>query len=236
MNASLPIVAGLTGEIDSLSIKETLEDLPSAPALEARIDALTIATEATAGLSANIAGVINALTLEGTLPAVTGLTGTISDLIISPEIDTPSVEGLHGIIATAATNLATIPEVDITGRITSLALQATAPTLEGLNVAIEGVTLNPDIDTPTVTGLDARIDSAALDPTIDLPTITGLAGRIDSLTLAPDIDLPTIRIPATAVVGSVAGGQTGGQFRGSDTEEDPENSDLECRGARGGYQ
>ena len=229
MNASLPIVAGLTGEIDSLSIKETLEDLPSAPALEARIDALTIATEATAGLSANIAGVINALTLEGTLPAVTGLTGTISDLIISPEIDTPSVEGLHGIIATAATNLATTPEVDITGRITSLALQATAPTLEGLNVAIEGVTLNPDIDTPTVTGLDARIDSAALDPTIDLPTITGLAGRIDSLTLAPDIDLPTIRIPATVVVGPVTGGQ---RQRGND-EEDPENPMLNTGGLEG---
>ena len=206
-------MANLTGEIDSISIKETLEDLPSVPALQARIDTLTLSTEATAGLSVNLAGIINALTLEGTLPAITGLSGTIDDILLSPDIDPPSVDGLHGIISTVATSLVTPQQVNISGLITSLALLATAPTLEGLAVAIEDVTLSPDIDPPSV---------------------SGLAGRIDSVTLDPDIDLPTIRIPATAVVGPVAGGQGGGRVGFSpNEEEDPENPRLDGEGLVG---
>ena len=146
MNASLPLVPNLTGTIGTLSIKETIEDLPSVPALQARIDTLTLSTEATAGLSVNLAGIINALTLEGTLPTVTGLTGTIEDVLISPDIDPPSVDGLHGIISTVATSLVSAPQVNVSGLITSLSLLATAPALEGLTAAIEDVALSPDID------------------------------------------------------------------------------------------
>ena len=170
-----PLVTGLIGTIGTLSITETLEDLPSAPGLEGRIDALTllddlslpmaeglagridaltIATEATAGLSANIAGIINALTLEGTLPAVTGLTGTVDDILVSPDIDLPSIDGLHGIIDSIGTNF-DAPQIDFSG----------------VTATIDDLLLSTDIDTPTVTGLDGRIDSIALDPDIDLPTI-----------------------------------------------------------------
>ena len=246
MNASLPLVPGLTGQVGTLDLAETIEDLPNIAGLEGRIDALTLSTEAATGLSVSVAGIINALTLEGTLPTVTGLTGTIEDVLISPDIDPPSVDGLHGIISTVATSLVSAPQVNVSGLITSLALLATAPALEGLAVAIEDVTLSPDIDPPTITGLHGRIDtigvsatpptidltgltgtikSVALSPDIDPPTIEGLAGRIDSITLDPDVDLPTIRIPATAVVVPVVGGRTN-ITRSIDDEEDPENPML----------
>ena len=246
MNVQLPIVPGLTGTIGTFDLAETIEDLPNIAGLEGRIDALSLSTEAATGLSVSVAGIINALTLEGTLPTVTGLTGTIEDVLISPDIDPPSVDGLHGIISTVATSLVSAPQVNVSGLITSLSLLATAPALEGLTAAIEDVALSPDIDPPSITGLHGRIDtigvsatpptidltgltgtigSVALSPDIDPPTITDLAGRIDSVTLDPDIDLPTIRIPATAVVGPVVGGRTN-ITRSIDDEEDPENPML----------
>ena len=213
MNASLPLVPGLTGQVGTLDLAETIEDLPNIAGLEGRIDALTLSTEAATGLSVSVAGIINALTLEGTLPTVTGLTGTVEDVLISPDIDPPSVDGLHGIISTVATSLVSAPQVNVSGLITSLSLLATAPALEGLTAAIEDVALSPDIDPPSV---------------------SGLAGRIDSVTLDPDVDLPAIRIPATAVVGSVAGGQGGGRVGFSpNEEEDPENPRLDGEGLVG---
>ena len=213
MNASLPLVPGLTGQVGTLDLAETIEDLPNIAGLEGRIDALTLSTEAATGLSVSVAGIINALTLEGTLPTVTGLTGTVEDVLISPDIDPPSVDGLHGIISTVATSLVSAPQVNVSGLITSLSLLATAPALEGLTAAIEDVALSPDIDPPSV---------------------SGLAGRIDSVTLDPDVDLPAIRISATAVVGSVAGGQGGGRVGFSpNEEEDPENPRLDGEGLVG---
>ena len=213
MNASLPLVPGLTGQVGTLDLAETIEDLPNIAGLEGRIDALTLSTEAATGLSVSVAGIINALTLEGTLPTVTGLTGTIEDVLISPDIDPPSVDGLHGIISTVATSLVSAPQVNVSGLITSLALLATAPTLEGLAVAIEDVTLSPDIDPPNLPPMDAVIGN---------------------LSLADDIDLPTIRIPATAVVGPVTGGQASGvRQRGGEEDEDPENPILDGEGLEG---
>ena len=213
MNASLPLVPGLTGQVGTLDLAETIEDLPNIAGLEGRIDALTLSTEAATGLSVSVAGIINALTLEGTLPTVTGLTGTVEDVLISPDIDPPSVDGLHGIISTVATSLVSAPQVNVSGLITSLALLATAPALEGLAVAIEDVTLSPDIDPPNLPPMDAVIGN---------------------LSLADDIDLPTIRIPATAVVGPVAGGQASGvRQRGGEEDEDPENPILDGEGLEG---
>ena len=253
-NTSLPLVANLTGEIDSISIKETLEDLPNLQGLEGRIDTLTLLSReggltlpTVAGLTAQIDTV--ALTEGLTLPDVSGLNGTIGSLALTEGLSLPSVTGLSGEIDTLSVAATTaLPTLNVAGIVNSLAVSATTPSLTGISGSIESVALSPDIDPPTITGLHGRIDtigvsatpptidltgltgtigSVALSPDIDPPTITDLAGRIDSVTLDPDIDLPTIRIPATAVVGPVAGGQTGVRQRGDD-EEDPENPILDA--------
>ena len=251
MSASLPLVTNLTGEIDTLSIKETLEDLPNAPTLQASIDTLTLSTDATTGLSANVAGLITSLTLEGTLtrPSVTGLSGTIGSLMFSADLDTPSVEGLHGVISTVGTNLATAPQINISALITSLMFEGTLPAVTGLSGTISELALAtgedapnpPSVDVagivnslavaatvPALEGLTVAIEGVTLNPDIDHETITGLTGRIDSVILDPDADLPTIKIDANAVVGPVAGGQVGEGTRAlRDADEDPENPILD---------
>ena len=218
MNASLPLVPELTGTIGTLDLAETIEDVPNIAGLEGRIDTLNL-LDVESGLTlpdvAGLTGVLNLIQLSADvdLPTVSGLTGQIGNVTLAPDIDPPSIEDLHGLISTVGTNLVSTPQVNVSGLITSLSLLATAPALEGLTAAIEDVTLSPDIDPPSV---------------------SGLAGRIDSVTLDPDVDLPTIRIPATAVVGSVAGGQGGGRVGFSpNEEEDPENPRLDGEGLVG---
>ena len=118
-----PIVPGLTAEIDSLSITETLEDLPSAPGLEGRIDALTLLDDLSLPMAEGLAGRIDALSLKAdlTLPSITGLSGEIANLSVAAA--------------------ATLPSVNVAGIISSLnfAEGLTPPSLPAYNAIINGI-------------------------------------------------------------------------------------------------
>ena len=210
-NAQKPIVPGLIGQIGALELADAIEDLPNAAGLEGRIDALTL-LDVDGGLTlptvAGLQGQIDSVTLSSA--ASTGLSVALAGIINSLKVEgtLPSVEGLTGtidsLVLATGEDAPSPPSVNIAGVVNSLAVSATTPALAGLNGTISNVVMSPDID---------------------LPSITGLSGRIDSVILAPDVDLPTIRIPATAVVGPVTGGERIGTILG-ETEEDPENPIL----------
>ena len=206
-NAQLPLVPGLTGTISSVSFADDF-DSPNLPGFDALINSVKFASDVEAPALPGLTAIVDSLRLEGTLPPLPGLTATIEEAVLSGDIDPPAIEGLHGIIDSVGTNF-DAPRVNVEGLVTSLTLQADAPKLEGLTVAIEDVVLSDDIDLP------------------NLPSIEAVIGAVK---LAEDVDLPTVRLDATAVVGPVTGGQVGDDRALRDTDEDLENPRLDLTG------
>ena len=193
---TLPDVSGLNGTIGSLALTEGLS-LPSVTGLSGEIDTLSVAAT-TALPTLNVAGIVNSLAVSATTPSLTGISGSIESVALSPDIDPPTITGLHG-------------------RIDTIGVSATPPTID-------------------LTGLTGTIGSVALSPDIDPPNLPPMDAVIGNLSLADDIDLPTIRVDATAVVRTVVGGQVGGGRRGGierSDDEDPENPMLDGEGLAG---
>ena len=135
----MPSVTGLSGEIDTLSVAAT-----------------------TALPTLNVAGIVNSLAVSATTPSLTGISGSIESVALSPDIDPPTITGLHG-------------------RIDTIGVSATPPTIDltGLTGTIGSVALSPDIDPPTIEGLAGRIDSITLDPAVDLRIpVTAVVGPV----------------------------------------------------------
>ena len=211
-DATKPTVAGLTGEITSLSV-----------------------AQATVLPSVNVAGIINSLVLEGTIPAVTGLTGKISTIdpladsvrrppvpgltggiariVLEQGVDRPIVPGLTGQISKIAfaedIDAPNLAQQELTIASVAFAEGVAAPALGAYDAVIDSITFSEDIDYPSLHGFEALITSVRLASGVALPNLTpqaaatedpqnppstsvDLIGRIASAILDPDIDIPTV--------------------------------------------
>ena len=209
LNLAFETPVELTGVVNAEINKLFDESVTVAGRIDVDLPSFTEMVE----LQAQIVG----LGLDASLPDI-DLTARIAQLHLAENLDIPGV--ISSITIATGEDAPNPPSVDgLIGIISELALAT------GEDVP------NP----PSVDGLIGIISELALATGEDVPnppSVDGLIGIIDSIGLDPDVDLPTIRIPATAVVGPVTGGQGQGQGQ-SDIDIDPENPPLDGGGLEG---
>ena len=176
---------------------------PALPAYEALIGSIKFAEGVSIGLSVSVAGIINALTLEGTIPAVAGITGAISSLSIAAGEDAPnppSVDGIAGIIDSLTLDPSiTLPTIRIP------ATAVVGPVTGGG----EGLARTPSDEDPP-------------NPMLPIQEIQGVINASLNKTFTEPIQLSGV---INAVVRNVGSGAEGGEGGGDDSgAEDLEES------------
>ena len=127
-----------------------------------------------------------------TLPDITGLAGTLSEVKVStaaPATTLPSITGLSGVLGEVTTSDAT-----------------TLPSIKNLKGGLKDIVLQSNADRPIVPGLKGGITNIVLQNNASLPSVDGLNAVVDSVVFTDDADFPSLPL-YEATISSIAFGE-----------------------------